>query len=180
MRLPAPRPRLSAQGRSKLAIAFLSIAIAGAAHAQDGGAPPPPEAPKPKAPDSASEGVRLWWSYPRDDQSAIEIDDANLGASRFATRKAFVAVAGTCDVKGAGKYVKHKDAGAKLIVREVRVEHLDGAMRTTRETRCVLPLAAWRKKLGERMVERMEDELDAHMSFLIPRKLPATQKKEAP
>lgn len=151
------------------AAALLSIVISGAAFAQDGGAP---EAPKPKAADSARGGVRLWWSYPRDDQSAIEIDDANLGASRFETRAAFIAVAGTCDVRRVAKSVKQKDAGTKMIVREVRVEHLDDAMKTTRETRCVLPLAAWRTKLGERMVERLEDELDAHMSFLIPRKLP--------
>jgi hypothetical protein len=149
---------------------LLSIIISAAAFAQDGGAPAP-EAPRPKAADSARAGFRLWWSYPRDDLSAIEIDDANLGVSRFETRKAFVAVAGACDMKRAGRFAR--GAGAKLIVREVRIEHLDDALKTIRETRCVLPLAAWRVKLGERMVERLEDELDAHMSFLIPRKLPA-------
>lgn len=162
--------------RAALLSSVMSCLIAGAAIADDapptdGGAPAAPVGAK--APDSARAGLRLWWSYPRDDQSAIEIDDANLGVSRFESRKAFVASVGGCDVKGAGKYVKQKDAGAKLIVREVRIEHLDDALKTTRETRCVLPLSAWRKKLGERMVERMEDELDAHMSFLIPRKLPA-------
>jgi hypothetical protein len=150
--------------------ALLSIAISGPVVADDGGAPPSDLGAK--APDSARDGVRLWWSLPRNDQVAIEIDDANLGVSRFETRKAFVAVAGTCDVKGAAKYVKQKSADAKLAVREVRVEHLDAALKTVRETRCVLPLAAWRKKLGERMVERLEDELDAHMSFLVPRKYP--------
>lgn len=150
----------------------ISLSTARADEPVDGGAASAPVAPKPKAADSARGGVRLWWSYPRDDRSAIEIDDANLGASRFETRKEFIAVAGACDVKRAAKHVKQKDAGTKLIVREIRIEHLDEAMKTTRESRCVLPLAAWRAKLGERMVERLEDELDAHMSFLIPRKLP--------
>src|SRR5262249_33020451 len=65
-------------------------------------------------------------------------------------------------------------------MREVRVEQLDadGAVRSV--SRCAAPLAQFRVRLGTRLVERLDDELDAHVSFLLPRKQPAIAKPEFP
>jgi hypothetical protein len=112
---------------------------------------------------------RLWWSFPRDDVSAIEIDDPDLHVSEFASRWQFVSEMQHCEFKRGEKLLKRRE-GTPL--REVRIESLDasGAVRTT--SRCVMTLAAWRTRLGTRLVERLDDELDAHVSFLLPRHKP--------
>ncbi|HZS40622.1 MAG TPA: hypothetical protein VFF06_27505 [Polyangia bacterium] len=111
----------------------------------------------------------LWWSFPRDDLSAIEIDDPDLRVSEFTSRWQFVTEMQRCEFKRGDKLLKRRE-GTPL--REVRIDALDGegAVRTT--TRCVMTLAAWRARLGTRLVERLDDELDAHVSFLLPRHRP--------
>jgi hypothetical protein len=112
---------------------------------------------------------KLWWSFPRDDASAIEIDDPDLHVSEFTSRWQFVTEMQHCDLKRGERLLKRRE-GTPL--REVRIEALDagGEVRTT--TRCVMTLAAWRSRLGQRLVERLDDELDAHVSFLLPRHRP--------
>jgi hypothetical protein len=116
---------------------------------------------------------RLWWSFPRDDVSAIEIDDPDLHVSRFASRWEFVRAIQRCDRRRGERLLKQREVdGNGRPLREVRIESLasSGEVRTT--TRCVMPLADWRTRLGERLFDRLEDELDAHVSFLLPRRTP--------
>jgi hypothetical protein len=106
---------------------------------------------------------RLWWSFPGDDANAIEIDDADLGGSRFESRwQLALALRPRC-----GRAPKKAE-------REVRVEQLDDDGEVRGVARCRASLGDFRKRLGERMVERLEDELDAHVSFIAPRKMPQT------
>lgn len=116
---------------------------------------------------------RLWWSFPRDDRTAIEVDEPDLHVSGFATKWELVAKQGACDETRAARLMLAKSRGDATPLRELRVESLDGAGAVHATTRCVLPLQSWRRKLGERLVERLEDELDAHSSFLSPRKTPS-------
>ncbi len=124
-----------------------------------------------RAEEPAALPYKLWWSFPRDDLSAIEIDDPDLHVSEYASRWQFVNAVQRCDLKHGDKLLKRRDKDGTPL-REVRIDSLDGAgvVRTT--TRCVMPLAVWRGKIGERLVERLEDELDAHVSFLMPRRYP--------
>jgi hypothetical protein len=109
-----------------------------------------------------SEPYKLWWSIPGDDEAAIEIDDGDIGASDFQSRWQLVLKHG-CDK--AGK--RHDEK-----VRELRIERLapDGSVRDTR--RCARPIADWKKRLGARLYERLDDVLDAHIQFLRPKKIP--------
>lgn len=106
---------------------------------------------------------RLWWSMPHDDVSAIEVDDADLGVSEFSTRWELALKLANCN---GPRPARKKD------LREVRIETLDGVGQPRSTRRCVFALGDWRVRLGERMVVRLEDELDAHISFLHPRKVP--------
>jgi hypothetical protein len=115
---------------------------------------------------------RLWWSFPRDDASAIEIDDPDLHVSRFESKWSFVAKMGSCDIKVAHRALKKRAAGEGTPLRELRIETLDAAGNVHDTARCVMPLASWRLRFGKSLTERLEDELDAHMSFLVPRKFP--------
>lgn len=110
---------------------------------------------------------QLSWSFPADDDSAIEIDDANLRASPYETQARFVKAAQRCDLKLQRKVLREREAGVGTPLREVRIVRPDGP-----ETRCVQPLTVWRKRLGARLVDRLEDELDAKMSFIAPRRFP--------
>jgi hypothetical protein len=115
---------------------------------------------------------RLWWSFPRDDASAIEIDDPDLHVSRFESKWSFVAKMGSCDVKVAHRALKRRAAGEGTPLRELRIETLDAAGNVHDTARCVMPLASWRLRFGKSLTERLENELDAHMSFLVPRRFP--------
>jgi hypothetical protein len=108
--------------------------------------------------------VRLWWSFPGDDPSAIEIDDADLRVSRFVDPAALARVATRCRGRSG------RSSGTRPM-REIRIESLATPPRA--EQRCALPLSSWRGALGVELLERLEDELDAHLSFLLPRKVPA-------
>lgn len=109
----------------------------------------------------------IWWSFPRDDQSAIEVDEHDIHASDFEDQDALLRVITKCNLKKGKQLVRDRDRGIGIPLREVRILKGDKF-----ETRCVMPLATWRARLGKRLVERLEDELDAHMSFLYPRKTP--------
>src|SRR5262249_9587282 len=124
-------------------------------------------------PADSSLPYKLWWSFPRDDDSAIEIDEADLHVSDFSSRWQFVKAMQHCDLKRGEKLLQRRE-GTPL--REVRIDSLDGegAVRTT--SRCVMTLAGWRGRLGQRLVERLDDELDAHVSFLLPRHKPEPPK----
>jgi hypothetical protein len=115
---------------------------------------------------------RIWWSFPRDDLSAIEIDDPDLHVSDFPSKWVFASKMATCDKKAALKAMKKRAAGEGTPLRELRIETLDASGNVHDTTRCVMPLASWRLRLGQALAERLEDELDAHMSFLLPRKFP--------
>ena len=116
---------------------------------------------------------KLYWSFPGDDVSAIEIDDPDLHVSKFGSRWELAQRLRSCDAAQSERLLKRRardNSGVPL--REIRIDSSggDGAVRTT--VRCVLPLAKWRGRLGERLLDRLEDELDAHMSVLVPRRTP--------
>jgi hypothetical protein len=127
----------------------------------------PSPSPRPNAPP-----YRLWWSLPLDDDSAIEVDDAETGSSKFGSRWQ-LAVAQGCHGAPPRNGIAR---GGDPVTRELKVETIDatGQVRTTR--RCVRTLAEWKKRLGARLTERLEDELDAHISFLHPRHTPDKKK----
>ncbi len=112
---------------------------------------------------------RLYWGVPLDDQTAVDIDEADLGVpeSKF---DSLWALAKTLDRCVAEQLTKPRPFG--VAVREVRVETLDGDGNVRVRRRCTQPVAAWRHLLGEPLFDRLEDELDAHISFLRPRHQP--------
>lgn len=126
--------------------------------------------------DEPSGPYKLWWSYPHDDESAIEIDDPDLHVSKFDSRWQFANAMQHCDQKHAEKLLKQRKEGDGTLLREVRIDSLDGDGKLRSSQRCVMTLADWRGRLGNRLTDRLEDELDAHMSFLLPRKLPGMAK----
>jgi hypothetical protein len=118
---------------------------------------------------------RIWWSFPNDDDTAIEVDNPDLNESKWdSDRWKFAVAMQKCDVKKSKTLAEHRDGTP---VREIRVEALepDGKVRAT--TRCVMTLVQWRTRIGKDVVYRLDDELDAHASFLQPR---APTKKPPP
>jgi hypothetical protein len=79
-----------------------------------------------------------------------------------------------CDVKKSKILAQHKDGTP---VREIRVDALepDGKVRAT--NRCVMTLKDWRVRIGKDLVYRLDDELDAHAAFLMPRRAPGMPAK---
>src|SRR5262245_18270757 len=80
--------------------------------ASSGGATPrgaitPGGATAPRPPESLP--YRLWWSFPRDDVSAIEIDDPDLNVSRFSSRWQFVREMQRCDPRRSGRLLKRRE-----------------------------------------------------------------------
>ena len=164
--------------------ALAGLLCAGVAHADPAASPAPSPSPSPSvaaqpdkpvmpgdrvAPPQPSP-LRLYWSFPRDDRNAIDIDEADLHQSTFDDEQALVDAAGRCDVRKAGKHVRSRAQSKE--VRELRIEQVaaDGKVRSS--SRCVLPLVVWRARIGDGLVTRLEDELDAHVAFLTPRKFP--------
>jgi hypothetical protein len=43
--------------------------------------------------------------------------------------------------------------------------------------RCVMTLQQWRTRIGKDVVYRLDDELDAHAAFLLPRRGPGMPAK---
>jgi len=115
---------------------------------------------------------RLWWSFPGDDMTAIEIDDPDIHASPFESKWSFVAKVGSCDAKVAHRALRKRTTGEGTPLRELKIETLDASGKVRTTARCVMPLASWRMRFGKPLTERLEDELDAHLSFLVPRRYP--------
>jgi hypothetical protein len=111
---------------------------------------------------------RVTWSFPDDEVSAITIDRVELDKSRFGNTYELVKYLGKLPPE---KPKKPKPGEAGEPMREVRVDQLgpDGKIRAT--TKYPAKLATWRKRLGEEMVERLEDEFDAHLRMVLPRKV---------
>jgi hypothetical protein len=118
---------------------------------------------------------KIWWSFPNDDDTAIEVDNPDLTGSRWEDDRWQFAVAMLkCDAKKSKLLAQHKD---ETPVREIRVESLepDGKVRAT--SRCVMTLKDWRRRIGKDVVYRLDDELDAHASFLMPQRSPGMPAK---
>jgi hypothetical protein len=118
---------------------------------------------------------RVWWSFVSDDKAAVEVDDPDLAEStvgeeaRWPTRWAFAREMQSCDAKASRKLRDKRDLKS---TRELRIETLDGQGQVRATSRCVMTLLQWRKRLGSRLYERLERELDAHEAFLHPRRYP--------
>lgn len=170
---------------SAVAVAAALLAAVGVrAEPSDGGAAkaaPAPmgpldveESPPPNPPGPVP---RIWWSFPNDDDTAIEVDDADLsaeGGQRFATRALFAAAMKKCNTRRSKILAQHRDGTP---VREIRLEHVGPDGKTTTNTRCVMTLKQWRARIGKDLVYRLDDELDAHASFLLPRRRPGMPAK---
>jgi hypothetical protein len=127
------------------------------------------------AADNAAGPYKVWWSFPNDDDTAIEVDEPDLEMSRWeGQRWKFAVEMQRCDPKKSKALAQHKDGTP---VREIRVDALepDGKVRAT--VRCVMTLVDWRKRLGKSLIYRLDDELDAHASFLMPRRVPGMPAK---
>jgi hypothetical protein len=125
--------------------------------------------------DDAKIPYRIWWSFPNDDDTAIEVDDPDLTSSKWDSERWKFAVAMLkCDAKKSKSLAQHRDGTP---VREIRVESLepDGKVRAT--SRCVMTLKDWRTRIGKDVVYRLDDELDAHAAFLMPRRGPGMPAK---
>jgi hypothetical protein len=110
---------------------------------------------------------KVWWSFPNDDDTAIEVDNPDLNGSRWEDDRWKFAVAMLkCDEKKSKLLAQHKD---ETPVREIRVDQLEPNGKVHATKRCVMTLAAWRTRIGKDVVYRLDDELDAHESFLQPR-----------
>jgi hypothetical protein len=118
----------------------------------------------------AAAADKVWWSFPGDDDSAIEVDEADAHASDFEELPPLVAAVKKCNIKKGAALLKKRDSGDGTPLRELRID----------ERRCVLTLPGARKLLGKRLVERLDDELDAHVSFLQPRKFPGGVARPTP
>jgi hypothetical protein len=118
---------------------------------------------------------KIWWSFPNDDDTAIEVDEPDLTDSKWDSQRWLFAVAmQKCNGKRSKILAEHKDGTP---VREIRVESLepDGKVRAT--SRCVMTLKDWRTRIGKDLVYRLDDELDAHAAFLVPRRGPGMPAK---
>jgi hypothetical protein len=118
--------------------------------------------------DPPSSPYRLRWSFPNDEISAIDVDRGDLSASRFKSEYALVKYLSGLSIE---KPKKPKSGEAGPPERELRVEQVDGAGAVRSTLRYVAPLEVWRKRVGEPMVERLEDEFDAHLRMVLPRKV---------
>lgn len=113
---------------------------------------------------------KVWWSFPNDEDTAIEVDEPDLTNSRWdSARWKFAVAMLKCDARRSKALAQHLDGTP---VREMRVDSLepDGKVRST--VRCVMALKDWRTRIGKDLVYRLDDELDAHAAFLVPRRGP--------
>jgi hypothetical protein len=124
-----------------------------------------PGATRAEAPTSP---YRLFWSFPGDEVSAIDVDRGDLDKSRFKSDYELVQY-----LAGLPKEKPQKPkpgAGAAPPARELRVDQLDGEGKVRATLRYVAPLSRWRKRLGDDFVDRVEDEFDAHLRMILPRR----------
>lgn len=120
----------------------------------------------PLAAEAPRSPYRVYWSFPGDELSSIDVDRGNLSASRFESDFQLVKYLASLKPE---KPKKGKLGEQAAPGRELRVEQVDsqGQVRSTR--RYAAPLETWRNRLGEPMVERLEDEFDAHLRMILPR-----------
>ena len=119
--------------------------------------------------------VKVYWSFPNDDETAIEVDNPDLGGSKWENDVGkFAADMLKCNAKRSKLLAQHKD---ETPVREIRVDKLDADGKVQTTARCVMTLKSWRTRLGKDVVYRLDDELDAHASFLMPERLPGMPAK---
>ena len=111
---------------------------------------------------------RIYWAFPDNDMSGIDVDRGDLSVSRFESD--FELVRYLADQPKPKRPARPKPGEASIPDRELKVQQLDGAAAVRSTTTYTMPLAAWRKLLGERMVERLEDEFDAHLRMIFPRR----------
>jgi hypothetical protein len=110
---------------------------------------------------------RIWWSFPNDDDTAIEVDEPDLSVSKWdRDRWKFAVAMQKCDFRKSKLLAERRDGTP---VREIRLEALDSDGKVRATTRCVMALRDWRSRIGKELVYRLEDELDAHAAFLMPR-----------
>lgn len=143
--------------RAALAL-LLSLVVGGVAAADP--APPPP--------------YKVYWSFPNDDETAIEVDNPDLGGSKWEDVPKFAADMLKCNLKRSKLLAEHKD---ETPVREIRVDKLGADGKVQSSLRCVMTLKSWRTRLGKDVVYRLDDELDAHASFLMPQRRPGMPAK---
>jgi hypothetical protein len=122
-----------------------------------------------RADEQAPVPYRLWWSFPNDDDTAIEIDEPDLSVSTWASRWKFAKAMQHCDLKRSKVLSEHRDGTP---VREIKIESIDPDGKVFAVSRCVMTLKSWRTRIGLKLVERLDGELDAHAAFLVPRRVP--------
>lgn len=107
------------------------------------------------------------WSFPADEVSAIEVDRGDLSVSRFHT--AFDLARYMHELKPTKKAAS-KPANSLIPGRELCVIQLDADGKVRNTDRYVATLEDWRMRLGDALLERLEDEFDAHLRMVLPRK----------
>ncbi|HEY2749498.1 MAG TPA: hypothetical protein VGL86_32990 [Polyangia bacterium] len=146
-----------------LVLGGFASAIVGGVAAAD---PPPPAETMP---------YKVFWSFPNDDETAIDVDEPDLTNSDWDSQLWKFAVAMLkCDVKRSKILAQHRD---ETPVREIRVQSIEAGGKVRSTSRCVMTLKDWRKRIGKDLVYRLDDELDAHASFLMPRRGPGMPAK---
>jgi hypothetical protein len=117
---------------------------------------------------------KVWWSFPNDDDTAIEVDEPDLSVSSKWDRDRwkFAVAMQKCDARKSKLLAEHRDGTP---VREIRVDALDSDGKVRASSRCVMSLKDWRARIGKELVYRLDDELDAHAAFLMPRHTPKSK-----
>ncbi len=113
---------------------------------------------------------RITWSFAHDELSTIDIDSGDLSASRFSSPIELATY-----LRKLPRAKKSKGTIDSLSMttnapppRELRIDQVDGAGKVRSTDRWVATVEEWRKRLGDRMVDRLEDEFDAHLRMLLP------------
>lgn len=135
-----------------------------------------PQPPAPLAATAVSAPTyKVYWSFPNDDETAIDVDNPDLGGSKWEDDiPKFAADMLKCNLQRSKILAQHKD---ETPVREIRVDKLGADGKVVSSSRCVMTLKDWRKRIGKDVVYRLDDELDAHASFLLPQRVPGMPAK---
>ena len=134
--------------RALIALAFLAACAASA------------RAETPRSP------YRISWQLPGEPLSAIEVDRGDLSVSRFGSAYELVRFLRTLKPEP-----KAAPTRGEAPWREILVEQLASDGKTRTSERYAAAVEAWRRRVGEPMVERLEDEFDAHLRMIFPRKV---------
>ena len=119
----------------------------------------------------AQSPYRITWSFANDELSTIDVDSGDLSSSRFTSPIELATfmrkLPRAKKSKGASETPPMTTHAAPP--RELRIEQVDGAGKVRSTDRWIATVEEWRRRLGERMVDRLEDEFDAHLRMLLPR-----------